>query len=307
MIIDTHIHLSHFLYNGEFPYLSLDDDSYIIQRGTREQLVERFMAEGIEFCIDPAIDIESNCGVLSLAERFPGFLFTAIGVHPTRTYQYKVVGKDGKGLVMKLPWKRRSQLENLSDHPSVVAIGETGLDYHLARKEQHRFRQKMWFIYQLKLAHMKRLPVILHIRDADADAIRILSRYKHCIHGGVCHCFSGSAENARCYTNLGLMLGIGGSLLIDSPKKQALEQAVMSTSIENILLETDGPYVKPDCPNIQKKQMRKARNTSMILPVVAKRIAELKHLRVEEVLQSTSENAIRLFGLIPDGCESNVQ
>ncbi len=303
MMIDTHIHLSHFLYNGEFPYLSFDDDSYTIQRGTREQLIERIRSEGIEFCIDPAIGIESNRSALSLAERFPGFLFTAVGVHPTRTYQHKVMGKDGKVSVLKLFWKQRKQLKTLSDHPSVVAIGETGLDYHHARREQHRFRQKMWFLYQLKLAHMKKLPVILHIRDADADAIRILNRHKHSLHGGVCHCFSGSEEHARCYTDLGLMLGIGGSLLTDSPKKQALEQAVVSTPIENIVLETDGPYVKPECPGLQKKQLRKARNTSLMIPAVARRIAELKHLPVEEVLQATSENAIRLFGLHSRGSD----
>ena len=80
MMIDTHIHLSHYLYNGEFPYLSLDGGSYTIQRGTREQLIDRLKAEGIAFCIDPAIDIESNRLLLSLAERYPGFLFTSIGV-----------------------------------------------------------------------------------------------------------------------------------------------------------------------------------------------------------------------------------
>ena len=297
MMIDTHIHLSHFSYNGEFPYLSLEDDSYTIQRGTREQLIERFKAAGIACCIDPAVDIESNRNLLSLAERFPGFLFSAVGVHPTRTYHYKVIGKDGKGLILKLPWKQRRQLEELSDHPSVVAIGETGLDYHLARKEQHRLRQKMWFIYQLKLAHKKKLPVILHIREADSDAIWILKRYKHYLHGGVCHCFSGSPEAANCYTNLGLKLGIGGALLMDTPKKLAFEQAVISTSLENFLLETDGPYVKPNCPNFQKKQMKKTRNSSMILPAVAKRVAELKNVPLEEVLQVTSENTIKLFGL----------
>ena len=295
VMIDTHIHLSHFLYNGEFPYLSLDGDSYTIQRGTREQLIDRLKAEGIAFCIDPAIDIESNRLLLSLAERYPGFLFTAIGVHPTRTCQYKAADKDGRIVGLKLPWKRRRKLAELADHPSVVAIGETGLDYHLPRKEQHRFRQKLWFLYQLKLAHRKQLPVILHIREADTDAIRILTRHQHWLHGGVCHCFSGSPETARSYTNLGLSLGIGGSLLTDSPRRQGLEQAVISTPLEYLILETDGPYVKPDCPYIHKKQMRKARNTSLILPAVVKRIAELRHLPVEEVLQVTSENAIKLF------------
>lgn len=297
MIIDTHIHLSHFSFNEEFPFLSLEENDFDIQRGTRKQLIQQFQKAGIEACIDPAIDIESNRNILALAEQFPGFLFSAVGVHPTRTFQFKTIGKDGKAVVLKLHWKQRKQLEEFADHPSVVAIGETGLDYHFERKEQHRFRQKLWFIHQLKLAYKKNLPLVLHIREADADAIRILKKYRHCLHGGVCHCFSSTAEAAAVYTKLGLMLGVGGALLMDTPKKHDLEQAVIQTPMECILLETDGPYVKPDCPNIPNKQMRKARNTSLILPAVAKRIAELKNISMEEVMRVATENAIRLFGL----------
>ena len=296
-MVDSHIHLSHFLYNGEFPYLSFEGGDYVIRRGTREQLIESFKSMGINFCVDPAIDITSNYNILSLTERFPGFLFSAVGVHPTRTYQYKVIDQDGKACFVKLPWKQRKQLGDFLGHPSVVAIGETGLDYHLTRKEQHRFRQKQWFVFQLKLAHKHSLPVILHIREADGDAIKILKKYKHYLHGGVCHCFNGSVEEANVYTQLGLKLGIGGSLLMNTPKKQDLEQVIIQTPLESIILETDGPYVKPDCPTIQKKQMRKARNTSMILPQIAQRISELKGVPFAEVLEITSENAIKLFGL----------
>ena len=134
MIIDTHIHLSHFSFNEEFPFLSLEGNDFIIQRGTRKQLIQRLQTAGIEACIDPAIDIESNRNILALAEQFPGFLFSAVGVHPTRTCRFKTIGKDGKAVVLKLHWKQRKQLEEFADHPSVVAIGETGLDYHLERK-----------------------------------------------------------------------------------------------------------------------------------------------------------------------------
>lgn len=297
MIIDTHIHLSHFLYNDEFPYLSFEDDRFTIQRGTREQLIDRLKAAGIAFCIEPAIDIESNTKLLSFSDNYLGFLFPAVGVHPTRTYQYKCVTNKGDKVVRKLHWRQRKQIVKLSDHASIVAIGETGLDYHLPRRQQHRFRQKMWFIFQLKLAHKKKLPLILHIRDADSDAIRILKKYRHYLHGGVCHCFCGSADVARYYADLGLRIGIGGALLMDTPQKQALEKAVIETSLENILLETDGPYVKPYCPDIQKKQLRKARNTSLTLLAVAMRIAELKNISLEEVLKVTSKNAIKLFRL----------
>ena len=297
MIIDTHIHLSHVMYDHEFPFLSLKDDEYSMERGTREELIERIRQTGIRVCIDPAIDIESNGRTIALAEQFPGFLYSAVGVHPSRTFQYRTADRRGGHVVARLHWEQRKLLDEYADSLCVAAIGETGLDYHNDRKEQHRIRQKMWFVYQLKLAHRKMLPVILHIREADEDAIRILKRYRHCLHGGVCHCFNGSPEFAKVYTELGLMLGIGGSLLSNSAKKSDLELAVMSTPLEYIVLETDGPYVKPDCPGIQNKQLKKARNTSLIIPAVAKRIAELKHISVEEVCRVTSENAVRLFRL----------
>lgn len=296
-MIDTHIHLSHWMFDAQFPYLALEDDSgYSIQRGTREQLIEQLHAAGIECCIDPAIDILSNEKLLALADQCPGFVYAAVGVHPTRTYEYHA-RQHGKKLTAKHHWKERKQLDRLAKHPAVVSIGETGLDYHLARKEQHRLRQMVWFLYQLRLAHRYALPVILHVREADADALRILNLCKGWLHGGVCHCFSGTPETAAAYTGLGLKLGIGGSLLIDSPRTHHLEQAILSTPLECLLLETDGPYVRPSCPQLDKKQLRKVRNTSLILPAVAGRIAELKKVPVEEVLQVTSENAVRLFGL----------
>lgn len=297
MIVDTHIHLSHYLYNQEFPFLSFESDQYLLSYGARDQLIAQFQASGIKACIDPAIDLVSNQRLLALAEQYPGFLFSAVGVHPKRTFVYQTMREGGTKVKNKLRWSQRKQLEQFADHPSVVAVGETGLDYHLARKEQHRLRQKTWFIWQIKLAHRKNLPLILHIRDAEKDAIRILKKYQDCIHGGVCHCFCGSAELAKTYTDLGLKIGVGGALLKKSPKQADLEQAVIQTPLASILLETDGPYVKPDCSEIQKKQLRKARNTSLILQAVIARIAELKGIPPEEVEQITAANAERLFGI----------
>ena len=192
--------------------------------------------------------------------------------------------------------QRRRELEECLNHPCVAAIGETGLDYHLPRREQHRLRQKLWFLYQLRLARRKKLPLVLHIRQADADALRILKRFGKGLSGGVCHCFLGSAELAGRYTALGFKLGIGGALLAEAPETQGLEQAVTAAALEDLVLETDGPYVKPNCPAIPRKQLRKARNTSLILPAVAARIAELKNVPLEEVYRVTSANAVKLFG-----------
>ena len=283
MFVDSHIHLSYYLFNQKFPYIDYGISDDAVEYTTRENMIERMRAEGIEFCVEPGIDLASNALLLSLSEKHKGFILPVVGVHPTRTPETK--------------WSGRKEIERLSEREDVAGIGELGLDYHYERKKQHGFRQKMWFRWQLRLAHKRALPLVLHIRDADRDAIRILRRYKKKLHGGVCHCFNSDAETARIYTEeLGLMLGIGGSILQKPCYIAALEEAVRQTPLEYILLETDAPYVKPTRPEgISKKQWRKIRNTSLLIPLVAKRVAELKGVEVSEVERITTENARRLF------------
>ena len=297
MIIDTHIHLSHHLFRCEFPYLTRENGEFTVKSGVRAQVIAESTAAGVEACIEPAIDIDSNEKLLALAAQYPGFLYPAVGVHPTRTCRYHTVDEKGQKHERKLPLRRIADLAALAKRPGVVAVGETGLDYHHERRAQHRLRQKIWFIASLRIAHKNGLPVILHIRSAADDAIRLLQAHKKYLHGGVCHCFNGTPAQAAQYVSLGLSLGIGASLLQSGPGQQPLEQAVKETQIEFLLLETDGPFVKPDCPELPKKQRNKARNTSLILPAVAERIAGLKGLTPEEVTRVTAENAKRLFRL----------
>lgn len=283
MFVDSHIHLTHHLFDGEVPCIdSSKSDDRMIDKD-RDALMNAAKDAGVEFCIEPGIELESNDKILQYAKKYPDFLYAAVGVHPTRAPQTK--------------WKKRKELEELSNNPHVVAIGELGLDYHYERMKQHRIRQKMWFIWQLLLADRRQFPLILHIRLADKDAIKILRRYKKRIHGGVCHCFKGGIETAKIYTEeFGLMLGIGGSLLQEECKE--LEESVRDIPLEYLLLETDGPYVKPDKPdNVTGKQWKKARNTSLIIPDVAARIAEVKEIDVTEVEKVTNDNAKRLFGI----------
>lgn len=297
MLIDTHAHLSHHLFSARFPYLAREEEGFVLRTGPLPQLVQELQAAGIGACVEPAIELGSNQRLLDLAAEYPGFVFPAVGVHPTRTFLVHTVDGQGRRTVERLHWAQRKELETLADRPEVVAIGETGLDYHHPRREQHRLRQKAWFVWQLHLAHQKKLPVILHVREAHRDALDILRRHRNWLHGGVCHCFSGTAQTAAAYTALGLKLGIGGALLENSPRLPALEEAVAQTPLESILLETDAPYVKPSCPGLSSKQVKKARNTGLILPEVARRVAELKGLTPEEVARVTTENAAALFGL----------
>lgn len=284
-MIDSHIHLSYGYFNQTFPYISSDERGYSIVNGDRASMIERMKDAGTTCCIEPAIDVDSNRLLLELAAEYPGFVFPAVGNHPTRC--------------VRSTMQDFRRIREFATDEKVVAIGETGLDYHYDRKNQHRLKQKAWFKRQIRLADELKLPLILHIRVAHEDAMRILRRNKDRLHGGVYHCFVDDADVARIYTEeLGLCLGIGGSLLMKPEISQPLCEVVRETPLNYLLLETDGPFVKPIKPeHITKKKWERARNTSMILPTIASKIAEIKGITAEEVMRITEENTKRVFGI----------
>lgn len=284
MIIDSHAHYNHNSYNGNFRYLTRTTDGYTLEEGDRAELLQKLWNENILCTIEPGISLQSCEGVLALSKANPGWIFPAVGVHPTRAISEK--------------WANRRRLEDYSDAPGVIAIGETGLDYHFPRKEQHRLTQHLWFLYQLGLARRVNLPVILHVRGAHKDALRILRHHPANKLGGVVHCYTADWKTAREYLKLGYHIGIGGALLQKEERAGALWEAVKNMPLERILIETDAPFILPDCKDvIPSKQLRRARNTSLILPSVVEKIAGLKGISAEEVERVTAENAIRLFNL----------
>ena len=222
--------------------------------------------------------------MLELVAQHPRHIFPAIGIHPTRSIFEK--------------WSDRYRLAAYANTPGVIAIGEIGLDYHYKREEQHRLKQHIWFLYQLNLAWKLKLPVILHVRDAHEDALRILRMHPARKMGGVIHCFYGSKEIAEQYLKLGYHIGIGGSVLQLEERAKDLWEAIPHIPLDRILLETDAPFILPYCKDvIQPKFLRRARNTSLILPAVINKIAELMGIPADEVERATAENAIRLFDL----------
>ena len=283
-MIDSHIHLTYKYFDQIFPHIDFDGEDFkIVADGRRDALIDEMKSRGISCCIEPAIDVDSNELLLNLSKGCDGFIYPAVGNHPTRCINSKL--RDFK------------RVKKFSEGDGIIAIGETGLDYHYERKDQHRLKQKIWFQWQINLADKLGLPLILHIRQADEDAVKILRKNQKKLHGGVCHCFCGGADIARIYTEeFGLCLGIGGTLLMKPKYRRQLEETVIATPIEYLLLETDGPYVKPERPDaVTGKKWTKARNTSLILPAVAEKIAYLKGISVEEVLRITEENTKRVF------------
>ena len=284
MIIDSHAHYNNSAYKKPFRSLSYDKDGYSLKEGELPQLMQEMEAADIRYFIEPGVSLQSCEEVLQLCAEYSGRVFPAIGIHPTRSIFEK--------------WSDRHKLAEYANTPGVIAIGEIGLDYHYKREEQHRLKQHLWFIYQLNLAWKMKLPVILHVRDAHADALRILRWHPARKLGGVIHCFYGSKEIAEQYLKLGYHFGIGGSVLQLEERAKDLWEAIPGIPLDRILLETDAPFILPYCKDvIQPKLLRRARNTSLILPAVIKKIAELKGIPADEVEQATTNNVIRLFRL----------
>ena len=284
MIIDSHAHYTTNRFLGEYRYLTFQNGEYTAVEGNLTTMMEAFLEAGIVHSIEPAIDLASNERILAICRAHPDRLSPVLGCHPTRCIKEK--------------WADRKKLARLIRENNIVAVGETGLDYHHPRKEQQRFKQFLWFWYQLGLAQKAKLPLVLHIRQADRDALRILKFHPARKNGGVVHCFNGDWATAQQYLAMGFHIGIGGSLLQKPENSQALEEAVRHIPLDRILIETDAPYVHPyfgEGPG--KKPLKKSRNCSMILPVVIARIAELKNISPETVAEETAKNAIRLFGL----------
>ena len=284
MIIDSHAHYNNNAYKKPFRYLSYDKDGYALKEGELPQLMQEMEDADIRYFIEPGASLQSCEEVLELAAQYPGKIFPAMGIHPTRSIYEK--------------WSDRKKLDTFAKMPGAVAIGECGLDYHYKREEQHRLKQHLWFLYQLNLAWKMKLPVILHVRDAHEDTLRILRVHPARKLGGVIHCFYGSKEIAEQYLKLGYHIGIGGSVLQLEERAKDLWDAIPHIPLDRFLLETDAPFILPYCKDvIQPKLLRRARNTSLILPAVIKKIAELKGISADEVERATTENTIRLFSL----------
>ena len=288
MIIDSHAHYAHVRYDKEIPYLCQSDGEYEVKRAERERLLAEMREGGITGFIEPSIGFDAIEKQMELVEAHKECMWGALGVHPTRC--------------IHTPWEKRKMLLAYAEKYDIIAIGETGLDYHLPEQEQHRFWQTLWFIYQIKLADKLQLPLILHTRGADDDALEILKRYKNCLHGGVVHCFGRDYECAKEYISLGFAIGIGGKLLGNDAEAEALADTVKKAPLEALLAETDAPFVFPDMGGLKlgSNQSKKLCNSSFILPLIVRRIADLRGETRGGTEDALYRNTVRVFGLDAD-------
>lgn len=231
----------------------------------RLEVIER-IKENLEFCVNIGYDLASSKKSLELAKEYD-FIYAVIGVHPIDIAEYSE--------------EVEKKLELLGKNPKVVAIGEIGLDYHWMTEpkevQQERFKK------QLELAEKLNKPVVIHTRDAMEDTVNILKEYPNIT--GVIHCYPGSLETAKQLVDR-FYLGIGGTLTFKNSKKAV--EVVKDIPLDRIVIETDCPYLTPE-------PFRGKRNEPIYVEYVAKKIAEIKEISVEDVTKITTENAKKLY------------
>ena len=243
-----------------------DDDAF---DEDRDALLSGMKEQNVEYIVNVGANMASSERSIVLAEKYP-FVYAAVGVHPDE--------------VGKLDEEKLLQLKEWAKHPKVKAIGEIGLDYYWD-KEKHDL-QKHWFLRQMELAHEMKLPMIVHSREAAKDTLDMVIGAKPLELEGIIHCYSYSVEQAREYLNMGYYLGIGGVLTFKNAKK--LKEVAEYAPLSQIVLETDCPYLAPT-------PYRGKRNDSSKIAYVARELAEIKQLSVEEVLRITNENGRKLY------------
>lgn len=241
--------------------------------GDREALLASLPARNVAGIVNAASDLASSRSGVELAGRYP-YIWAAVGIHPEEA-----------GHASEADWE---ECRRLAAHPRVVAVGETGLDYHY-EDACPRDVQRDWFRRHLELAAAMALPVIVHDRDAHEDVLRLLQEYRP---QGVVHCFSGSVEMMREITALGMYIGLGGAVTFKNARRPV--EAAAAVPADRLLLETDAPYMAP-------VPLRGKRCDSSYILHTAERIAEIRGIPVEELLSATETNARRLFRIQPDG------
>jgi TatD DNase family protein len=252
--IDTHTHL----YLPEF-----DTD--------RDEVVNRAVGRGITKMLLPNIDLQSVDKMLSAVTRYPGICYPMTGLHPTS------VRKD---YLLQL-----ETLENLFSKYKFIAIGEIGIDLYWDKTFLDE--QLISFRRQLAFASHNELPIVIHSREAFPEVFSVLDEFKGEGLKGVFHAFSGSISEAEKAVDMGFKLGIGGIVTF---KNSGLDEIVKEIGPENLILETDSPYLAP-------APYRGKRNESSYICIINKKLADIFGISEEEIASVTYSNSAGLFNL----------
>lgn len=238
----------------------------------RDNLLASMLGENgtIDSIINIGATLKGCQASLDMADKYDN-IYAAIGVHPE---EIEALNDE------KLGWL----YERAQVNQKVVAIGEIGLDYHYPEPEKEI--QQYWFRRQLAMAVELGKPLVIHSREACADTIECMKRENAYKTGGVIHCFSYTKETAKEFLDMNFYIGIGGVVTFKNARK--LVEAVEYIPTDRLLLETDCPYMSPE-PH------RGKRNDSTNIIYVAQKIAQIKGMDAQEVIDITNCNARKLF------------
>ena len=239
------------------------DDSWF--DSDRDELLASLPDKGVCGIVNNSVDLNNAKAVLALAEKYP-FIYAAVGIHPEN--------------LEGLPEDYLDRIADLTRHPKVVAIGETGLDYHwdIPKDAQNRV-----FAEQLQLSLELGMPIIVHDREAHGDTFDKLRKYRP---NALVHCFSGSVELMREAVRMGLYISLGGVVTFKNARHSI--EVASEIPLDRLLLETDAPYMAP-------VPFRGKRCDSSMIVYAAERIAALRGIGVQELLDITAENAKRFY------------
>ncbi len=253
-IIDTHAHLNDEYYNN-----------------SREALIASLEFDNIEKVFVSGYDLESSKLAIELSNKFNN-IYAIIGLHPEHADQYNT--------------EFENFLINNANNSKVIAIGEIGLDYYW--NKENKQQQKETFVSQLKVANKLQLPIVIHCRDAVGDLVKVLTENKHLLtQGGVVHCFNESVETYKQLKSLGLKFSFGGAITFKNSKNAS--ELLKMVDVEDILLETDCPYLTPE--PLRGKEKNQPKNVWLVL----NKIAEYKNLDVEYLAEQTNKNVYKVF------------
>jgi len=234
----------------------------------RAVIIKRAKAAQVNRIITIGTDLESSRQSLSIADEFPN-VYAAAGIHPTD--------------LLKVNDNWKEELRKHLNHEKVVAVGEIGLDYYWDTTKPED--QKHFFAEQIEIARESDLPMIIHNRRADQDMHNLLAQHNY--FNGVLHCYSSDEHFAETMLDLGLLLSFTGNVTYGSKK---LERVIRTVPLEKIMLETDAPFITP-VPH------KGETNEPAFIPLIARRIAEIKEIPVSVVASTTTQTACRFFGL----------
>lgn len=237
----------------------------------REEMLARAKDQGVAAIVNIGFDRKTILTTIQLAEAHD-FIYAAVGWHPQHAAEMRADDLD--------------LIESHCAHEKVVAIGEIGLDYYWDTSAKE-VQQKI-FREQIRLARRLNLPIIIHNREAHSDILQILKEEKAADVGGIMHCYSGSWETARECIAMNFYISFGGPITFLNARKP--KEVLAEVPLDRLLLETDAPYLTPH-------PYRGKRNESAYVSLVAKAAAEIKDVEIEEIIQTTGDNARKLLGI----------